>query len=80
MDPNGLGYNGYGYTGTLSQQGRQTRVPKPGDLGFYGGGWPYSHVVVSVGDGKCVSHGSEGGPYLLDFRYRSDFNHWRTYF
>jgi hypothetical protein len=77
-DPNGLGYNGFGYTGTLSQHGLRTFSPKPGDLGFYGSS-PYSHVVIYVGNGMCVSHGSEGGPYYTTPYYRSDFSHWRTY-
>lgn len=77
-DPNGLRYNGWGYTGTLSQHGVRTRDPKPGDLAFYGTG-TYSHVVVYIGDGRCISHGSERGPVLSDVYYRSDFSHFRTY-
>jgi len=77
-DPNGLGYNGWGYTGTLCQNGTVTINPKPGDLAFYGVR-PYSHVVVYIGNGRCISHGSEMGPYLLPVRYRSDFSHFRTY-
>lgn len=77
-DPNGLRYNGWGYTGTLSQHGVRTREPKPGDLAFYGSG-TYSHVVVYIGDGRCISHGSERGPVLSDVYYRSDFSHFRAY-
>ena len=77
-DPNGFGYNGFGYTGTLSRYGVRTSNPQPGDLGFYGG-YPYGHVVIYVGNNLSVSHGSEGGPYLLNPYYRSDFSHWRTY-
>lgn len=77
-DPNGLGYNGFGYTGTLSLHGARTKTPKPGDLAFYG--WsPYTHVVVYIGNGKCISHGSEIGPILLPVYYRSDFSHFRGY-
>lgn len=78
-DPNGRGYDGYGYTGTLALKGTRTNSPRPGNLGFYGS-YPYGHVVIYVGEGKCVSHGSEGGPYLLYPNYRNDFSHWRTYF
>jgi cell wall-associated NlpC family hydrolase len=78
-DPNNLGYNGYGYTGTLASNGKMTYNPKPGDLAFYGA-FPYSHVVIFIGNAKCISHGSEGGPYLLPVKYRSDFSHYRTYF
>lgn len=78
-DPNNLGYNGQGYTGTLSVHGRRVSTPAPGDLGFYGGGWPYHHVVIYVGNGRCVSHGSESGPKLTTPYYRGDFSHWRRY-
>src|SRR5574338_9553 len=77
-DPNGLGYNGWGYTGTLAQHGSRTTNPQPGDLAFYGR-FPYGHVVVYIGNGKCISHGSEIGPLLLNVYYRSDFSHFRTY-
>jgi len=78
-DPNGLGYNGWGYTGTLVQHGNRTTNPQPGDLAFYGYGAPYHHVVVYIGNGRCISHGSEVGPLLLPVYYRSDFSHFRTY-
>lgn len=71
-DPNGLGYNGFGYTGTLAQHGRKISFPyaKPGDLIFYGG-FPHNHVTVYVGAGRCVSHGSEAGPFFLPYNYRT---------
>lgn len=80
-DPNGLGYNGQGYTGTLSRRGAAvpTDKAKPGDLVFYGSGWPYHHVAVYIGGGRVISHGSEGGPYLLPIDYRSDRAMIRTY-
>jgi cell wall-associated NlpC family hydrolase len=55
-DPNSNGYMG-GYTGTLGARGRETKDPKPGDLGFYGP-YPHHHVEMYVGDGKFVGHGS----------------------
>lgn len=80
-DPNGLGYNGFGYTGTLSRRGSAvpTDQAKPGDLVFYGGGWPFHHVAVYAGHGRVLSHGSEGGPYLLPIDYRTDRAMIRTY-
>jgi peptidoglycan hydrolase-like protein with peptidoglycan-binding domain len=78
-DPNGLGYNGQGYTGTQVQHGKTTNSPRPGDLVFYGGGSVPSHVAVYVGNGKVVSHGSEPGPYLLPIDYRSDRSQVRSY-
>lgn len=69
---NGVKWTG-GYTGTLSQHGKTIRgTPKIGDLVFYGNGWPYEHVAVSLGGRRVFSHGSEGGPYLLDIDYRPD--------
>lgn len=80
-DPNGAGYNGTGYTGTLARHGRKVTldVAKPGDLVFYGPRWPWQHVAVYVGGGKVISHGSEGGPYLLPVNYRGDRGEIRAY-
>lgn len=80
-DPNGLGYNGQGYTGTLSTHGRSVSLAaaRPGDLVFYGRGYPYSHVAIYAGSGRVISHGSEGGPYLLNIDYRSDRRLIRSY-
>lgn len=62
-----------GYTGTLSRFGKTIHgTPKVGDLVFYGSGWPYEHVAVSLGGRLVFSHGSEPGPYLLDIDYRPD--------
>jgi cell wall-associated NlpC family hydrolase len=71
-DPNGLGYNGQGYTGTLAAHGRRVSASqaRPGDLVFYGGGFPYGHVAVYIGGGKVVSHGSERGPIVCSINYR----------
>jgi len=73
-DPNGLRYNGTGYTGTLGQHGRSVSLAraKPGDLVFYGRGWPYQHVAMYLGHNLVWSHGSEGGPYApvaIDYRH-----------
>lgn len=71
---NGTGWRS-GFTGTLSRHGKPVvhdRNLQVGDLIFYGHGWPYEHVTVSIGGHRCFSHGSEGGPYLLDIDYRGD--------
>ena len=75
-DPNGLDYNGLGYTGTLCQHGEEVDLAdaRPGDLLFYGSGAPWSHVTIVVGGPRgreAISHGSEGGPRLLPFNYRT---------
>ena len=64
-----------GYTGTQQAHGRRLGVHEkklPGDLVFYGnqGGGIAEHVAIYVGDGKVISHGSEGGPFLLAWNYR----------
>lgn len=67
-DPNGRGYDGTGYTGTLMQKGRTVSTPLPGDLIFYGP-WPGHHVVVFMyewhGAWVCCSHGQEIGPLKI---------------
>jgi hypothetical protein len=92
-DPNGLGYNGQGYTGTLAKHGRriialvQNRWLRVGDLVLYGRiDSDYDHVAIVYRGGpsrlvaRVWSHGSEGGPYLgLPVRYRSDFAEVRRY-
>lgn len=87
-DPNGRGYDGFGYTGTLIGRGTVVSINRlrPGDLVFYGSasarpGFPAgspTHVAVYVGSGKVVSHGNEAGPQVLPVLYRT-VNHARTY-
>jgi hypothetical protein len=78
-DPNGLGYNGSGFTGTQVEHGRVTADPRPGDLVFYGGTASVpAHVAVYVGNGRVVSHGSDAAPFLLAVDYRP-INQIRTY-
>jgi cell wall-associated NlpC family hydrolase len=83
-DPNGFGYNGWGYTGTLVQYGRRISVTelKPGDMVFYGspatpGG--SAHVGIYIGGGKIISHGSWRGPLVTSLWYRSDLHSCRSY-
>lgn len=78
-DPNGMGYNGYGYTGTQIENGHAVPLSalKVLDLIFYGS--PVGHVAVYIGGGRVCSFGSEPGPYILDTYYRPDVNHARRY-
>lgn len=69
-DPNGLNFDGEGFTGTLlghCQHIRQVDA-EPGDLIVYGSGSGH-HVVGIVGkltgDFQTVSHGQEKGPVLV---------------
>ncbi|MFZ5890749.1 MAG: peptidoglycan-binding protein [Myxococcota bacterium] len=67
-DPNGNGYDGSGYTGTLDAHMRHIPHAKihPGDLLL----WKGKHVslVVAAGpDPLLVSHGEESGPYQIRF-------------
>ena len=83
---NGQQWRG-GYTGTLKDNGRrlpgsvaqQLANAMPGDLVHYGGGTG-KHVTIVVGKNKVVSHGSEGGPYLINPDYRDDIVEVRRYF
>lgn len=73
-DPNGFGFDGYGYTGTLLNHGTRTTTPRPGDLCFY---YPtYSHVGVYLSSGRVFSHGAPGQPHVIGSSYASQF---RTY-
>lgn len=68
-----------GYTGTQTDHGRRVNYRlHVGDLIFYGRP-VVGHVAVYVGGGMVISHGSEGGPYLLRLHYRPDYNHARRY-
>lgn len=65
-----------GYTGTMLAHGKVVVHEENilvGDLALYGiPGTTGKHVAICIGGGKVISHGSEGGPYLLPIRYRSD--------
>jgi peptidoglycan hydrolase-like protein with peptidoglycan-binding domain len=82
-DPNGRGYDGFGFTGSQIGPGKKVAEPRPGDLVFYG--WEPAprncpkHVAVYVGNGKVVSHGSDSGPNLAVLDYRTDRNQIRSY-
>jgi hypothetical protein len=68
-----------GYTGTMLEHGRHVSRPIPGDAVIYGTSWPGEHVALYTGAGLVVSHGSEAGPFLLPWRYRSDVLEIRRY-
>jgi len=70
-DPNGLGYDGQGYTGTMLEHlghYAQTSHAHPGALGVFGAG-AGTHVVMLMersGDDPWVfSHGQEAGPLRI---------------
>lgn len=82
---NGCSWNA-GYTGTMAQHGREVLHLKnvlPGDCVLYGPAPTYEHVAIVVANknGKpvVVSHGSEAGPFLLPYNYRSDVGQIRRY-
>lgn len=82
-DPNGLGFDGYGYTGTLLAANRSRLIPAGrvyfiGDLALYGPADATRHVVTCSKGGTSLtavwtSHGSETGPYDVTLHYRNDF-------
>lgn len=79
-DPNGRGYDGQGYTGTLVNRGHWTSNPQPGDAFFYGdqGGGVPGHVVTAVSAATGVSFGST--PVRLVSRgYRGDYRGAKSY-
>ena len=82
-DPNGLGYQGFGWTGTLLFYNRKRTVPLErlfyvGDMALYGTSLSNTtHVTICRRNGHAedavwTSHGSEAGPYPVLLRYRSD--------
>jgi hypothetical protein len=78
---NGTGWHS-GYTGTQLRHGSRVsseRAIVPGDLAFYGSGWPGKHVVICIGGGLVISHGSEAGPLKLALHYRTDLMEIRRY-
>lgn len=71
---NGLAWKA-GYTGTQKQCGKRVQYRfswRTGDLVHYGGGTG-KHVAIYIGRGQVVSHGSEAGPMILPWDYRSDY-------
>lgn len=77
-DPNGRGFDGYGYTGTLLNNPAASLPYAIGDLAIYGPSYSASsHVVTCIRAGNAqtsawCSHGSEEAPYQVALEYRSD--------
>jgi cell wall-associated NlpC family hydrolase len=72
-DPNGLGYNGQGWTGTLLRHLERTAAPRPGDVVVWGA-YPGRHcaLVLEPGDDPLLaSHGAEHGPVAIRFSEES---------
>jgi cell wall-associated NlpC family hydrolase len=80
-DPNGSGYDGSGFTGTLWANGTRTNQPRPGDLAFYGDpNSTASHVNLYIGNGMSINMGPSAGlSQLATKSVRSDFLGYRTY-
>ncbi len=68
-----------GYTGTMLQNGRRVSSPIPADAIIYGHGGTGEHTAIYTGGGLVVSFGSEPGPLLLPWRYRTDIMSVRRY-
>ncbi len=78
-DPNGLGYNGQGFTGTLLEHGTkiELRSCKVGDLVLFGSGTG-DHVCMVIAANApnplLVSHGQEAGPINIHFLEEKAFH------
>lgn len=82
---NGAAWKG-GYTGTMLAHGKQVQHIENvlrGDCVIYGAGRPGKHTAIVVetrhGVPYVISHGSEGGPFLLPYNYRRDVMQIRRY-
>ena len=68
-DPNGLGYAGFGFTGSLLSHGQHIGLKqvKPGNVIVYGpgSGWHTALVVEAGEDPMTVSMGEQGDPSLV---------------
>lgn len=70
---NGLHWRA-GNTESMLDHGRRVRSLFPGCAVIYNG-----HTALYTGGGLVVSHGSEAGPLLLPWNYRSDIVSLRSY-
>jgi hypothetical protein len=74
-----------GYTGTMLEHGKQVQHQENwlvGDAVIYGSPGSvgrHTAIIVDPDAGLCISHGSEGGPYLVKWNYRSDVLEIRRY-
>jgi len=74
-DPNGLDYNGQGWTGTLLRHMAEVAEPRAGDVVVFGA-YPGHHaaLVVEPGDDPLLaSHGQERGPVEVRFSTESRY-------
>jgi hypothetical protein len=81
-DPNRLGYNGYGFTGTLLAANFHFKVPDGrryfvGDVALFGPPSATRHTTICRKGGTATtsvwaSHGNEAGPYDTRLHYRRD--------
>ena len=72
-DPNGLAYDGEGWTGTLLRHMTQIAEPSAGDVVVFGA-YPGHHaaIVLARGDDPLLaSHGQERGPVEVRFSTES---------
>ena len=85
-DPNGLGYSGQGWTGTLllHLEAIPARAARAGDLVVFGA-YPGRHVALVLEPGEdplLCSHGQERGPVAIRFsaecRYQPATVTWLT--
>lgn len=68
-DPNGLGYSGAGWTGTLLRHLPETDAPRRGDVVVWGA-YPGHHCALVLQPGEdplLCSHGQERGPLAIRF-------------
>lgn len=78
-DPNGFGYNGYGYTGSMWPRGSFTSSPEAGDLAFYGNrGGATTHMAIHINRYEIISFGSNPVRRLA-VSYRSDYRGSKSY-
>jgi hypothetical protein len=71
-DPNGLGYSGDGWTGTMLGHLAATKALRPADIVVWGA-YPGHHCALVLEPGPdplLCSHGQERGP--LAIRYRDE--------
>ncbi len=74
-----------GYTGTMLQHGKEIVHSEnwlSGDCVIYGAPGSvgrHTAIIVDPNNGLCVSHGSEAGPFLVRWDYRTDIESIRRY-
>lgn len=82
-DPNGLGYNGQGYTGTLIVHGKSApsfaALPTGGMVFYSTNGQTSTHVAMKIDGSNVWSHGGDPGPSLIPYNYRSDIFAYRDH-